>query len=296
MRSSLRPRHLSLKVPFFEVHFIQLVIWNIPTETTATAFGIVPRPIPVILETLGLLTSSDGALVAPLRLLFSVRLWHLLALRVLVTVAALPLPLLLIALAQKLVLLDFVNRVVTILLHLLSGRPVWLIIFNQNCLSCIHPSSSIITSVLIICSRLICCFCLRRCSLVLLHGSFVLSLLRLATRGLLLAGRICLDVVLARVAYVELFVRAVPLDFCDEQSLVDVFVPKVCACRIINVFFIVVIEIDALVIYEVFRLLVWCFGTGIVLRIRGSPGLRIVLLNEFDLYFVDMTASIWFLI
>jgi len=191
MRSSLRSGHLSLKVPFLEVHFIKLVIRNIPTQTTATALGIISRPIPIIHEALGLLTSSDGALVAPKPLLFPVRLLHLLAFGVLVTVAALPFLFLLIAL-QELVLLNLVNRVVAILLHLLSVRPVRLIIFNQNCLSL----NCIFFRCLLVYCCLICGFCLWSCSIALFHGSFVLPLLRLTTGGLLLAGRICLDVVL----------------------------------------------------------------------------------------------------
>ena len=108
----------------------------------------------------------------------------------------------------------------------------------------------------------------------------------------MLAGRVCLDVVLTRVAYVELLVRAVPLDLRDEQSLVDVFVPKVRARRLIYVLLIVVVKIDSLVVDQVFRLLVRRVAARVVRRVGGALGLRGVLLYELYLYFVDVAARV----
>ena len=58
-------------------------------------------------------------------------------------------------------------------------------------------------------------------------------------------------IVLTGVAYVKFFVHPVTFDLCNEQSLIDVIVSKMCASRIINVLFIVIVEVNAFVIDQV---------------------------------------------
>ena len=133
----------------------------------------------------------------------------------------------------------------------------------------------------------------------MLHGSLVvLSLLvrlaALAGRRLLHDARLCLDD--ARVAYVELLVRSVTLHFRDKEPLVDVLVAKVSTCCFVDVLFIVVVEIDSFVVYQVLRLLVLPICISVVLWLWRSPGLRVFLLDKFDLHFLDVTSCAWLLV
>ena len=101
----------------------------------------------------------------------------------------------------------------------------------------------------------------------------------------------------ARAADVQLPVGAVTLHLRDKQPLIDVLVAKVRPSSFINVLFIVVVEIDSFVVNEVLRRLVLlCCRSGFVLSVRGSSGLSIAVVYEFDLDFVHGAASIRFLV
>lgn len=128
----------------------------------------------------------------------------------------------------------------------------------------------------------------------MLHGSLVvLSLLvRLAAltgRRLLHDARLCLND--ARVADVELLVGSVTLHFRDKEPLVDVLVAKVSACCFVDVLFIVVIEVDSFVVYEVLRRFVLRLGCRVVLRLCGPSGVGIAVVDEFDLDLVHGTTG-----
>jgi hypothetical protein len=134
MRSSLRPPNLGLKVPFLEMHFIELMIRNVPTKAATAAIRRANLAVFVLLA-LNKLTSSDrsGSLATPPRLPFPIRLKPWMTVITLIT-SRRAFPDLLIA-PEELVLLYFINRVITVMLQLLLRHSIRLIIFNQNCLS-----------------------------------------------------------------------------------------------------------------------------------------------------------------
>ena len=145
-----------------------------------------------------LLTSSDSSLITPLNLLFSIGPNLSYTFGLLVTLAAVFFFFHLITL-EKLMFLYFINRVIAILIYLLlSGYPIRLIIFNQNCLSI----GTFLFRWLLINCGLINCFRLGWCFFILFYWTLILSLLCLSSRWLLLTGRISLYVSLRWVAYV----------------------------------------------------------------------------------------------
>ena len=147
---------------------------------------------------------------------------------------------------KKLMFLYFVYRVVAILINILFCCADWLIIFNQNCLS---VDTILLLAYCILVRRL----WFRILPINIFDGTPLIFLLTRACNAwpVYVAILIGILIILTWVAYIEFFIHSITFNLGNEQSLINVIVAKMCASWVINIFLIIVIKIDTLIVDKV---------------------------------------------